>query len=74
MRFDKLTLLFLLYDLSFQKVKRELTLAQLDRRTSSLLTLSQNITSSQKPSQKYHLPKLTANYCFTLMKIRCRDP
>jgi hypothetical protein len=55
-------------------VKRELSVSQPDRRTSSLVTLSQNVTSSQQSHRKYNLPKLSANYCFSLMKTRCRDP
>ncbi|CAF3617577.1 unnamed protein product [Rotaria sp. Silwood1] len=65
---------FLSYFPDNEKVKRELSLAQIDRRSSSLLTLSQNATSSQQSYHKHNLPKLTANYCFSLMKARCRDP
>ncbi|CAF5036701.1 unnamed protein product [Rotaria magnacalcarata] len=65
---------FLSYFPENEKVKRELALSQIDRRTSSLLTLSQNVTSFQQLSHKNNLPKLTANYCFSLMKTRCRDP
>ncbi|CAF4296416.1 unnamed protein product [Rotaria socialis] len=65
---------FLSYFPENEKVKRELTLYQIDHRTSSLLTLSQNVTSFQQLSNKNNLPKLTANYCFSLMKTRCRDP
>ncbi len=55
-------------------MKRELATIQPDRRNSSLLTLSQNVTSARQSHQKHHLPKLTANYCFSLMKTKCRDP
>ncbi|CAF3598885.1 unnamed protein product [Rotaria sp. Silwood1] len=65
---------FLSYFPDNEKVKRELSLAQIDRRSSSLLTLSQNAASSQQSYHKHNLPKLTANYCFSLMKARCRDP
>ncbi len=46
-------------------------MSQSDRRSSSLLTLSQNVTSAH---HKHFVPKLTANYCFSLMKAQCRDP
>ncbi|CAF4274339.1 unnamed protein product [Rotaria sp. Silwood2] len=65
---------FLSYFPNNEKVKRELSLSQIDRRSSSLLTLSQNAASSQQSYHKHNLPKLTANYCFSLMKARCRDP
>ncbi|CAF3862527.1 unnamed protein product [Rotaria sordida] len=65
---------FLSYFPDNDKARRELSLSQIDRHSSSLLTLSQNATSSQQSYHKHNLPKLTANYCFSLMKARCRDP
>ncbi|CAF1005358.1 unnamed protein product [Adineta ricciae] len=54
-----------------EKVKHELAAFYSERQNSSLLTLSQNLPTSQS---KRFLPRLTASYCYSLMKARCRDP
>ncbi|CAF1213655.1 unnamed protein product [Adineta steineri] len=57
-----------------EKVKHELSTFRPESSNSSLLSLSRNMLTTPQSHHKRYLPKLTANYCYSLMKARCRDP
>ncbi|CAF1365844.1 unnamed protein product, partial [Didymodactylos carnosus] len=52
------------------KAKRELALSQTERNVTELVSLNKNINDQHKR----FLPKLTATYCLSLMRNKCKEP
>ncbi|CAF1001810.1 unnamed protein product [Didymodactylos carnosus] len=61
---------FLSYFPENEKAKRELALSQTERNVTELVSLNKNINDQHKR----FLPKLTATYCLSLMRNKCKEP